>query len=129
MAEMALSQAVDEHIEKSQEVVTRISELECAILKWDVEDIRILRKNIAEIRILLQKNFQIQIDNFIPMRSIPSMRIPDEIRQIYKIIAVDKKGIALFGQEMNKIIQITKITEHYKKKKSVTPTSYKKPEK
>jgi hypothetical protein len=39
---------------------------------------------------------------------------------------VDKKGIALFGPEMNKIVQITKISEHYKKKKSVTPTSDKK---
>lgn len=126
MAEMALSQAVDEHIEKSQEVVNRISELESAILKWDAEDIRVLRKNVAEMRLLLQKHFQIQIENFIKIKSIPSMRIPDDIRKAYKIIAVDKKGIALFGPEMNKIIQITKISEHYKKKKALTSASDKK---
>jgi hypothetical protein len=120
MAELALSQAVDEHIEKSQEVVDRISELESAILKWNMEDIRELRRNIAEMRVLLQKYFQIQIDNFIKMKDIPGMRIPDEIRQIYKIIAVDKNGIALFGPEMNKITHFTKISEHYMKRKTCT---------
>ncbi|HOJ97609.1 MAG TPA: hypothetical protein PK024_12320, partial [Methanospirillum sp.] len=86
MAEMALSQAVDEHIEKSKEAIDRISELERHILQWNQEDIRVLRNNIQEMRELLKKNFQVQIENFINMRAIPGMRVPDEIRQIYKII-------------------------------------------
>lgn len=117
MAEMALSQAVDEHIEKSKEAIDRISELERQILQWNQEDIRVLRNNIQEMRELLKKNFQVQIENFINMRSIPGMRVPEEMRQIYKIISVDKKGFALFGNEMDKIAHISKITDHYRKKK------------
>ena len=116
LAEMALSQAVDEHIDKSQEIVDRISLLEKEILHWNLEDIKKLMNYIQEIRLLLQKYFQIQIENFIKLKSIPSMRIADEIKSTYRIIAVDKKGMALFGPEMNKIAHITKITEHYKKK-------------
>lgn len=118
LAEMALSQAVDEHIDKSQEIVDRISQLEKEILHWNLEDVKKLMNHIQEIRLLLQKNFQIQIENFIKLKSIPSMRIADEIKSTYRIIAVDKKGMALFGPEMNKIAHITKITEHYKKIKS-----------
>ena len=118
MAEMALSQAVDEHIEKSQEVIDRISELEHAILHWNQEDVRELKKNIQEMRVLLKNNFQVQIENFINMRSIPGKNIPDEIRQIYKIISVDKKDIALYGPEMDKIAYLSKISEHYTKKKA-----------
>jgi len=117
MAELALSQAVDEHIEKSKEAIDRISELEQQILHWNQEDIRKLRNDIQELRELLKKNFQVQIENFIHMRSIPGMRVPEEIRQLYKIISVDKKGFALYGTEMNKIAHITKITEHFKKRK------------
>ncbi|NLW75608.1 MAG: hypothetical protein GXY18_04165, partial [Methanomicrobiales archaeon] len=46
MAEMALSQAVDEHIEKSQEAIDRLSELEKLILQWNQEDIKALRAYI-----------------------------------------------------------------------------------
>lgn len=117
MAEMALSQAVDEHIEKSQEAIDRLSELEKLILQWNQEDIKALRAYIQEMRTLLVKNFQVKIENFINMRAIPGMRIPEEIKQMYKIISVDKKGLALYGAEMDKIAHITKITEHFKKKK------------
>lgn len=117
MAEIALSQAVDEHIEKSQEVIDRISELEKLILHWNQEDIRELKKNIREMRILLTKNFQVHIDNFINMQKIPGVYISEEMKQMYKIISVDKKGIALYGPEMDKIAYLSKIEEHYKKKK------------
>jgi len=120
MAELALSQAVDEHIEKSKEAIDRISVLEKQILNWNQEDIKVLRNNIYEMRELLKRNFQVQIENFINMRSIPSVRIPEEIKQLYKIIAVDKKGYALYGVDMNRIVHITKITEHYMKKKEST---------
>jgi len=129
MAEMALSQAVDEHIEKSQEVIDRISELENLILHWDQEDIRVLKNEIQEMRELLKKHFQVQIENFINMRSIPGMRIPDEVRQVYRIISVDKKGIALYGSEMDKVTHITKITEHYKKRKEAAAAEAKATEK
>ena len=117
MAEMALSQAVDEHIEKSKEAIDRISELEHQILHWNQEDIRTLRNDIQELRELLKKNFQVQIDNVIDMRSIPGMRVPEEIRQLYKIVSVDKKGFTLYGIEMDKIAHISKITDHFKKRK------------
>ncbi|MDD1723956.1 MAG: hypothetical protein LUQ07_02370 [Methanospirillum sp.] len=120
MAEMALAQAVDEHIEESQEVIDRISELEKNILHWDQEDIKQLRSYIKEMRILLQKHFQVQIENFINMKAIPGSRVPEEIRQMYKIVSVDKMGIALYGLEMDKIAYFTKITEHYQKKKSAS---------
>ena len=117
MAEMALSQAVDEHIEKSKEAIDRISELEHQLLHWNQEDIRTLRNDIQELRELLKKNFQVQIDNFINMRSIPGMRVPEEIRQLYKIVSVDKKGFTLYGTEMDKMAHISKITDHYTKRK------------
>jgi len=117
MAEMALSQAVDEHIENSQEVIDQISKLESSILHWDQEDIRAFKNIIQEMRALLKKHFQVQIENFINMRQIPGMRIPEEIKQTYRIVSVDKKGFALYGPEMDKIASITKITEHYKKQK------------
>lgn len=118
MAEMALAQAVDEHIEKSQEVIDRISDLEKSILQWDQEDIKQLRTRIKEMRILLQKHFQVQIENFINMKAIPGSRVPEDIKQAYKIVAVDKKGVALYGPEMDKITYFAKITEHYQKKRS-----------
>ena len=117
MAELALSQAVDEHIEKSQDAINRISLLERKILQWDQENIKELRKNIHEMQELLKKNFQVHIENFINMRKIPGMRIPDEIKQAYRIVSVDKKGFTLYGPEMDKIAHISKITEHFMKKK------------
>lgn len=115
-AQMALSQAVDEHIEKSKDTIDRISELESLIKNWNMEDIRQLKAWIGEIRILLQKNFQVQIENFMNMRSIPSAKVPDQIRQFYKVVAVDKKGFALFGPEMDKLSSLSKIVTHYKEK-------------
>ena len=127
MAEMALAQAVDEHIDSSQEVIDRISQLEGLLYQWNQEDIRDLKKLVQEMRILLQKNFQVQIENFINMRKIPSLRVPDEIKKGYHIIAVDKKGIALFGPEMDKLAPMVKITEHFlKKKASAEPEKKKK---
>ena len=117
MAEIALSKAVDEHIEKSQDVIDRISELEGLILHWNQEDIRELKKNIQEMRVLLTNNFQVHIDNFINMKKIPGTYVPEDIKQMYKIVSVDKKGVALFGPEMDKISYLSKITEHYKKRK------------
>ncbi|NLV26535.1 MAG: hypothetical protein GXY48_05140 [Methanomicrobiales archaeon] len=118
MAEIALSQAVDEHIEKSQEIIDRISELENLILHWNQEDIRDLKKYISEMRVLLLNNFKVQIDNFINMRKIPCVHLPEEIRQTYKVVSVDKKGIALYGVEMDKVAYLSKITEHFNKKKA-----------
>lgn len=117
MAEIALSQAVDDHIEKSQEVIDRISELEGLILHWNQEDVRELKKYIQEMRVLLLNHFKVQIDNFINMRKIPGIHVPEEIKQMYKVISVDKKGVALYGVEMDKIAYYSKITDHYQKKK------------
>ncbi len=113
-AKMALSQAVDEHIEKSKDTIDRISELETLIKGWNTEDARQLKSWIKEIKILLQKNFQIQIENFMNINKIPSVRFPEKLRQHYHIVAVDKKGIALYGPEMDKLSQLAKIVEHYK---------------
>lgn len=117
MAEMALSQAVDEHIEKSKDTIDRISELEKTILHWNQEDIRALKNDIQEMRELLRNNFQVHIDNFINLRSIPGIRVSEEIKQLYRIVSVDKRGFALYGVEKDKIAHISKITEHFTKRK------------
>ncbi|HWQ65814.1 MAG TPA: hypothetical protein VN372_02970 [Methanospirillum sp.] len=116
MAEMALAQAVDEHIDNSKETIDRISSLEDLIRGWNTEDIRVIKALVAEMRVLLQKHFQVQIENFINMEAIPSFKVPDQLRKTYRIIAADKKGYVLYGHEMDKIAHINKITEHYQKK-------------
>lgn len=115
MAELALSQAVDEHIENSKEVIEHIEQLEVRIRTWNMEDIRDLKVMITEMRALLQKHFQVQIENFMNMNRIQSLKYPDVLKQAYKIVAVDKRGYALYGQEMDKMAHINKITEHFKK--------------
>jgi hypothetical protein len=114
MAELALSQAVDEHIENSKEVIEHIERLEERIRNWNMEDIRELKTMIIEMRALLQKHFQVQIENFMNMNKIQSLRYPDVLKQAYKIVAVDKRGYALYGPDMDKLAHINKITEHYK---------------
>lgn len=126
MAEMALSQAVDEHIEKSKDTIDRISELEKTILHWNQEDIRALKNDIQEMRELLRNNFQVHIENFINMRSIPGIRVPEEIKQLYRIVSVDKKGFALYGVEMDKIAHMSKITDHFTKRKKTAVQEKKK---
>ena len=96
MAELALSQAVDEHIEKSKEAIDRISELEQQILHWNQEDIKRLRNDIQEARELLKKNFQYRLKiSYIcdPSRDAGT----EEIRQLYKIISVDKRVLPSMG--------------------------------
>lgn len=116
MAEQALSQAVDEHIENSKEVIDHIEKLEERIRTWNMEDIKEFKVMIKEMRALLQKHFQVQIENFMNMGRIPSMKVPDVLRRTYRIVGVDKRGYALYGPEMDKIAHITKITEHYKQR-------------
>lgn len=115
MAELALSQAVDEHIENSKDVIEHIEQLEVRIRTWNMEDIRELKVMITEMRALLQKHFQVQIENFMNMNRIQSLKYPDVLKQVYKIVAVDKRGYALYGPEMDKMAHINKITEHFKK--------------
>jgi hypothetical protein len=114
MAEQALSQAVDDHIESSKEVIDHIEGLEKRIRSWNMEDIRELKVMITEMRELLRKNFQVQIENFMNIHKIPSQNVPDVLKKTYKIIGVDKKGYALYGNEMDKIAHLKKIAEHYK---------------
>jgi hypothetical protein len=126
MAEQALSQAVDEHIENSKEVIEHIDDLEAKIRTWNMEDIRQCKVLITEMRTLLQKHFQVQIENFMNMNRIPSQRVPDVLKQTYKIVCVDKRGYALYGHEMNKIAHIKKITEHYQQRQATIQQSLKK---
>ncbi len=116
MAEQALSQAVDEHIDNSKEVIDYIEKLEVKIRSWNMEDIREFKTMITEMRALLQKHFQVQIENFMNMNRIPSAKVPDVLRKAYRIVGVDKRGYALYGPEMDKIAHINKITEHYKQR-------------
>jgi hypothetical protein len=116
MAEQALSQAVDDHIENSKEVIDKIEALEAGIRTWNTEDIRELKGMIAEMRELLQKHFQVHIDNFMNMKKIPSQKVPEVLKQVYKIIGIDKRGYALYGNEMDKIAHIKKIAEHYQQR-------------
>lgn len=114
MAELALSQAVDEHIENSKDVIAHLESLEERIRSWNMEDIRELKAMITEMRALLQKHFQIQIENFMNLNKIQSLKYPDVLRSVYKIVAVDKRGYTLYGPDMDKLAHINKITEHYK---------------
>lgn len=116
MAEQALSEAVDDHIEHSKEVIDHIEALEEKIRTWNMEDIRELKVMINEMRELLKKHFQVHIDNFMNLRNIPSKKVPDVLRQVYKIVGVDKRGYALYGNEMDKIAHVQKIAEHYKQR-------------
>ena len=116
MAEHALSEAVDEHIENSKEVIDHIEGLEVKIRTWNMEDIRELKALIAEMRELLKKHFQVQIDHFMNMDKIPTQKIPEVLKQTYKILGVDKRGYALFGPDMDKISGINKIAEHYQQR-------------
>ncbi|MFH0968197.1 MAG: hypothetical protein V1862_11000 [Methanobacteriota archaeon] len=116
MAEQALSQAVDEHIENSKEAISHIEGLEEKIKTWNMEDIREFKLMITEMRALLQKQFQVQIENFMNMSRIPTQKVPDVLKQAYKIICVDKRGYALYGHDMDKIAHIKKIAEHYKQR-------------
>ena len=113
MAEMALSQAVDQHIESSQETVDRISLLEEKIKTWNIEDIRYLKKWIEEIKELLYKTFSVRLTNFMDIKKIPTLPFPSVLKEKYHIIAVDKRGYCLFGPEMDKISSLQKITDHY----------------
>jgi len=113
MAEMALSQAVDQHIESSQETVDRISALEEKIKNWNMEDVRYLKKWIEEIKELLFKTFSVRLQNFMDMQTVPSVQIPSVLKGTYQIVAADKRGYCLFGQDMDKISSLQKIQEHY----------------
>lgn len=122
MAEQALSQAVDEHIENSKDVIVYIERLEVRIRTWNMEDIKEFKAMITEMRGLLQKHFQVQIENFMNMSRIPSLKVPEVLRKSYRIIGVDKRGYALYGPEMDKISHINKITEHYKQRSAACST-------
>ena len=68
---------MDEHIEKSQEAIDRISELEKIILQWDQEDIRRLKSAIIEMQTLLKN--------------------PD----CWEYVRLQKKGDTLFQEVVN----------------------------
>lgn len=118
MAEQALSQAVDEHIENSKEAIEHIELLEEKIRTWNMEDIREFKLMITEMRGLLQKQFQVQIENFMNMSRIPTQKVPDVLKHAYKIVCVDKRGYTLYGHDMDKIAHIKKIAEHYQKRQT-----------
>ncbi len=118
MAEQALSQAVDDHIENSKEVIEQIEGLEKKIRSWNMEDIRELKAMILRMRELLKKHFQVQIENFMSMKAVPSQKVPDVLKQAYRIVGVDMRGYALYGPEMDKIAHIKKIAEHYKQRRA-----------
>jgi hypothetical protein len=125
MAEQALSQAVDEHIENSKEAIEHIEGLEEKIRTWNMEDIREIKLMITEMRALLQKQFQVQIENFMNMNRIPTQKVPDVLKQAYKIVCIDKRGYALYGHEMDKIAHIKKIAEHFQQRQAVAKQSAK----
>ena len=81
MAEQALAQAVDEHIENSKDIIEHIEGLEKRIRTWNMEDIRELKVMITEMRALLQKHFQVHIDNFMNMNKIPTGRSPEALKK------------------------------------------------
>ena len=122
MAEQALSQAVDEHIDNSKEVIDHIESLEKRLRTWNMEDIKEFKVMITEMRGLLQKHFQVQIENFMNLGRIPSLKVPDVLKKTYRIVGVDKRGYALYGPEMDKIAHINKITEHYKQRVAASQT-------
>lgn len=116
IAEQALSQAIDDHIENSEDVIDHIEGIEVKIHSWNMEDIRELNVMFTEIRELLKKHFQVQIRNFMNMNNIPSHKVPEVLRQVYKIVAMDKRGYALYGNEMDKIAHVKRIAENYQQR-------------
>ena len=117
MAEKQLAEAIESHIENSADIIEKISKLEEKIQTWNMEESKELRNWIVTMRRLLTKHFQINIENFTNMKKIPTQKIPEGLAPIYGIIAIDKKGICLYGKEMDKLTHIDKIKEHYAKQK------------
>ena len=119
IAEQQLEEAIESHIENSADIIEEISRLEKKIQTWNMEESKELRSWIVLMRQLLAKHFQIGIEKFTDMKKIPTQKIPEVIAPIYGIIAIDKKGICLYGKEMNKLAHIGKIKEHYEKTKQM----------
>ena len=114
IAEQELSEAIESHIEASADIIADISELEKKVRTWDMEDSVELRGWIVNMRKLLTNHFQISLENFTDIKNIPTQKIPEALAP-YGIIAVDKKGICLYGKEMNKLVHIDEIKKHYRK--------------
>lgn len=117
MAEQQLAEAIESHIEASADVIDEISKLEKKVQTWNMEESKELRSWIMAMRILLTKHFQISIENFTNMKKIPTQKIPEVLIPIYGIVAVDKKGICLYGKDMDKLAHIDQIKLHYQKSK------------
>ena len=114
IAEQELSEAIESHIEASADIIADISELEKKVRTWDMEDSVELRGWIVNMRKLLTNHFQISLENFTDIKNIPTQKIPEALAP-YGIIAVDKKGVCLYGKEMNKLVHIDEIKKHYRK--------------
>jgi hypothetical protein len=117
IAEQQLAEAIESHIEASADVIDEISKLEEKIQTWNMEESKELRSWIVTMRRLLAKHFQISIENFTNMKKIPTQKIPEVLAPIYGIVAIDKKGISLYGKEMDKLAHIDKIKQHYERNK------------
>jgi hypothetical protein len=113
MAEQQLAQAIENHIAASGDVIDEIAKLEKNVQTWNTEDIRELRVWVVTMRKLLTKHFQINIENLTDMKKIPTQKVPRALIPIYGIVALDKKGLCLYGKEMDKIAPIEKIQDHY----------------
>ena len=115
IAGQQLAEAIESHIEASADIIEEISELERKIQTWNMDDCRELRGWMMNMRKLLAKHFQIKIEKFTDIQKIPTQKIPEALVPMYGIVAVDKRGICLYGKQMDKIVHIEKIKQHYRK--------------
>ena len=115
IARQQLAEAIESHIEASTDIIEEISELEQRVHTWNMEDCKELRGWIVNMRKLLAKHFQIKIEKFTDIQKIPTQMIPEVLVPMYGIVAVDKRGICLYGKEMDKLVHIDKIKQHYRK--------------
>lgn len=67
--------------------------------------------------VLLKKHFQVQIENFTNMRQIPGMRIPEEVKQTYRIVSIDKKDLPIMALKWIKLHLSRKLLNIIRNKK------------
>jgi hypothetical protein len=115
IAGQQLAEAIENHIEASADIIEEISELEMRIHSWNMEDCRELRGWMVNMRKLLAQHFQIKVEKFTDIRKIPTQKIPEVLVPMYGIVAVDKRGICLYGKEMDKLAHVDQIKQHYRK--------------
>ncbi|MDR2855862.1 MAG: hypothetical protein LBV40_06915 [Methanomicrobiales archaeon] len=113
---MQLAEVTPSHMRASGvDVIEEIAELEKRVHTWNMEDCRELRGWIVNIQKLLVKHFQIKIEKFTDMQKIPTQKIPEALLPMYDIVAIDKRGICLYGKGMDKLVHIDTLKQHYRK--------------